>query len=219
MKSSLEAAALLVVLATAWNAHGHPGRTAADGCHYCRTNCDHWGVPWDERHCHGGSLAASRETEVRVQPIVTTPTARTQEGHRVTRVIDGDTIEVEVGLVIRRVRLVGIDTPETKDPRKPVECFGQEAAARMNSLVGGRTVRLEKDPVGDTVDRYGRLLRYVYSGDRLVNAEMIRQGYARAYLHFPFTRRDEFREHEREARERERGLWARDACGRSTSSR
>jgi micrococcal nuclease len=80
-------------------------------------------------------------------------------------------------------------------------------------------VRLEKDQIGDTVDRYGRLLRYVYVGDRLVNAEMIRQGYARAYLRFPFSRRDEFREHEQEARERERGLWAHDACGDFVSSR
>jgi micrococcal nuclease len=148
-----------------------------------------------------------------VQSLVSTPAARVPEVRRVTRVIDGDTIEVEVGRGVRKVRLLGIDTPETKDPRRPVECFGREAAAKMRGLVGGRAVRLERDEVSDTVDRYGRLLRYVYSGDRLVNAEMIRQGYARAYLLFPFSRRDEFREHEREARDRGAGLWAPDACG------
>lgn len=133
--------------------------------------------------------------------------------------IDGDTIEVDDGGERREVRLIGIDAAETKDPRKPVQCFGPEATVKMRSSVGGRTVRLEADRIGDRIDRYGRLLRYVHLGDRLVNAEMIRQGYARAYTRFPFSRLEEFRGYEREARERGIGLWDPDACGAELSSR
>jgi micrococcal nuclease len=134
-------------------------------------------------------------------------------------VIDGDTIEVDDGGERREVRLIGIDAAETKHPGKPVQCFGPEATARMRTSVGGRTVRLEPDPIGDRIDRYGRLLRYVHLGDRLVNAEMIRQGYARAYTRFPFSRLEEFRSYEREARERRLGLWDPAACGADLSRR
>lgn len=81
---------------------------------------------------------------------------------KVVRVIDGDTIEIEGG---DRVRYIGIDTPETVDPRKPVQCYGQEASNKNKELVEGKTVELEKD-VSET-DKYGRLLRYVWLGDML----------------------------------------------------
>ncbi|MBI3335237.1 MAG: thermonuclease family protein [Candidatus Portnoybacteria bacterium] len=85
-----------------------------------------------------------------------------RDASKVARVIDGDTIELENG---QRVRYIGIDTPETSDPRKPIQCFGIEAAKKNQELVEGKMVRLEKD-VSER-DRYARLLRYVYAGDTL----------------------------------------------------
>ena len=122
----------------------------------------------------------------------------------VTRVIDGDTIEIEGGV---RVRYIGIDTPETVHPEKPVEYFGKEAAARNRELVEGKRVHLETD-VQDK-DKYGRLLRYVWVGDTMVNAELVRLGYAYSYTYPPNVKyQDYFLQLEREAREEERGLWS-----------
>jgi micrococcal nuclease len=146
-----------------------------------------------------------------------TPTATTlgdavldaQPGlYRVTQVIDGDTIEVSIDNRLERVRLLGIDTPETHDPRKPVQCFGEVAAAYAEGMLDGKNVRLEPDPQNSDRDKYQRLLRYVYLSDgTLVNAQLIREGYAFAYTVFPLTRLDEFRELERQARTAGRGLW------------
>jgi len=129
----------------------------------------------------------------------------------VIRIIDGDTIVVQVKGHPETVRLIGVDTPETKDPRKPVERFGKEASRFTTSLLKGRLVRLEIQIVPTSRDRYGRLLAYVFreSDNLLVNKEIIRQGYGHAYVKYPFdpTRMEEFRAAEREAREHERGLW------------
>ncbi|MBA7557027.1 hypothetical protein ES705_49756 [subsurface metagenome] len=120
------------------------------------------------------------------------------------RVIDGDTIVLDEN---EKVRLIGIDTPETKDPRKPVQYFGKEAYEFTKSLVEGKKVRLEYDQ--NKIDKYGRTLAYVYLEDgTFLNAEIIKQGYGFAYTKFPFKYLEEFRQYEREARESERGLWA-----------
>lgn len=127
----------------------------------------------------------------------------------VTRVVDGDTIVVELNGRIERVRLVGVDTPETVHPQKPVERFGKEAAAFTKRLAEGKRVRLERDGQSANRDRYGRLLRYAYLPDgKLLNAEIVSQGYGFAYVKYPFDRMEEFRRLEREAREAGRGLWA-----------
>ena len=125
------------------------------------------------------------------------------EAQRVERVVDGDTIIVsDVG----RVRLIGVDTPESVDPRRPVEFFGKEAGAFTKRLVEGKRVRLEYD--WERADRYGRTLAYVHLPDgTFVNAEIIRQGYGHAYTRFPFKYLDRFRQFEREARQAGRGLW------------
>ena len=98
----------------------------------------------------------------------------------VTHVVDGDTIDVQIGEREERVRLIGIDTPETKKPNSPIECFGPEASAFTASLLPiGTHVRIQRDLVGR--DDYGRLLGYVYldgTDDTFVNMEIIRQGYA-----------------------------------------
>ncbi len=126
------------------------------------------------------------------------------EAQVVERVIDGDTIIV-VG--VGRVRLIGVDTPETVDPRRPVEFFGREASAFTKRMLEGRTVRLEYDR--ERTDRYGRTLAYIYLPDgTLANAEIVRRGYGHAYTRFPFKHLDRFRALEREARNAARGLWA-----------
>jgi micrococcal nuclease len=127
------------------------------------------------------------------------------ESRLCVRVIDGDTIQLDGG---ERVRLIGVDTPETVDPRRPVQYFGKEASAFTRRLAEGRTVRLE---FGDeTFDRYHRTLAYVYLTDgTFLNAEIIRQGYGFAYTRFPFRYQEEFVRLERQARTERRGLWAR----------
>lgn len=126
---------------------------------------------------------------------------------RVTRVIDGDTIELDTG---ERVRYIGINTPETVDPRRPIQCFGKEASRMNKELVEGKIVRLEKD-TSDT-DKYGRLLRYVYAGSTFVNKKMVEEGYAYASSYPPDVgHQEEFSIAMREAKEEGRGLWA--SCG------
>lgn len=123
--------------------------------------------------------------------------------------IDGDTIVVRLSGHEETVRFIGADTPETHDPRKPVQCFGLAAAAHTKGLLAGKSVRLATDPTDSDRDKYGRLLRYVYLPDgTLVNAELIRDGYAFAYTVFPFSKLDQFRAFETEARANNRGLWA-----------
>lgn len=127
----------------------------------------------------------------------------------VTRVVDGDTVEVAVGGAIEDVRYIGIDTPETVAPGQPVECFGKPASHFNERLVEGERVRLVFDD--ERRDRYGRLLAYVYLGPLLVNAELVRRGYARTLTIAPNTDRAPlFDRLARAAGDAGRGLWG--AC-------
>lgn len=129
--------------------------------------------------------------------------------HRVTEVSDGDTIKVTIAGVKETVRLIGIDTPETKDPRKPVQCFGRAASDEAKRLLTGKLVRLEGDPASGDRDKYQRLLRFVYLEDgTFFNQYMVEQGFAFAYTIFPNGKLEDFRGWERHAREAKRGLWA-----------
>ncbi|QQG43377.1 MAG: thermonuclease family protein [Candidatus Daviesbacteria bacterium] len=134
---------------------------------------------------------------------------------KVTKVIDGDTIEVDLGNGNKKtVRYIGVDTPETVDPRKSVQCFGKEASDKNRELVGNGTVGLEKD-VSET-DKYGRLLRYVYVGDLLINQLLVSEGYARASSYPPDIKyQDKFRTAEQQARTNNKGLWG--SCDNSSS--
>ena len=119
----------------------------------------------------------------------------------VTRVIDGDTITIDTG---HRVRYIGLDTPEVYPVQ---EAYGMEAWQANRKLVEGKKVRLERD-VSET-DKYGRLLRYVYVDDTLVNAELVRLGLAEARAYPPDTKyQDTLEQLEREARQAGRGMWA-----------
>lgn len=115
----------------------------------------------------------------------------------VTRIIDGDTIEIEGGY---RVRYIGIDTPEKGEP------YYLEATGANGSLIGSKKVRLEKDVVDK--DKYGRLLRYSWVGDKMVNAELVRLGYAYSYFYPPDLKyQPHFLQLEKEAREQRLRLW------------
>lgn len=125
---------------------------------------------------------------------------------RVVRVVDGDTIKVDIEGEVYTIRYIGVDTPETKHPTKPVEPFGPEAAAKNEELVGGKMVGLEKDV--SEVDRYGRLLRYVYVGDLMVNGELVSLGLAQVSTYPPDVKYQEwFLDLQHEAREAGRGMW------------
>jgi len=141
------------------------------------------------------------------------PAAKTLEKNQpglysVAKFTDGDTISVNMNGNIEKVRFIGVDTPETHDPRKSIQCFGQAAADFTKKLIGSNRLRLEADPTNTNRDRYNRLLRYVYLPDgRLVNAEIIKQGYGFAYTYFPFTKLDEFRQFQKDAETAKLGLW------------
>ncbi len=115
------------------------------------------------------------------------------------RAVDGDTIIVNIAGVKERVRLIGVDTPETKHPRKPVQYFGKEASMFTSNMAEGKKVRLEFDQ--NQRDKFKRLLAYVYLEDgTFLNAEIIKKGYGYVYIKFPFKYMNEFREYEMEAR-------------------
>lgn len=127
----------------------------------------------------------------------------------VTRVVDGDTVIARVGGQELRVRLIGIDTPETVAPDQPVECYGPAASAFTHRRLEGRDVELEFDVEG--LDRYGRTLAYVWLGGELFNETLVREGYAVVTTFPPDVRYvDRFVAAQRAAREQHLGLWG--AC-------
>lgn len=156
--------------------------------------------------------ATPAPTETPVPPTPTpvppteTPTPERVEA-RVIEVVDGDTIVVSIEGQEFRLRYIGIDTPETKHPDRPIEWMGPEATEANRQLVEGKTVYLEKDV--SEADQYARLLRYVYLADgTFVNAELVRLGYAQISTYPPDVKyEDLFLAMQQEARENDRGLW------------
>lgn len=132
--------------------------------------------------------------------------------YRVVRDIDGDTIVVDVAGVPTTVRLIGIDTPETKKPGTPVQCYGPEASAYTAALVDGRQVWLQRDPTQDQVDVYGRTLAYVWlDTGTMLETQLLAGGYAREYTYDrAYLERSDFRRLEHDAKTRGAGLWG--AC-------
>jgi len=122
----------------------------------------------------------------------------------VVSVVDGDTIKIEGGEV---VRYIGINTPETVAPKKPIECFGKEASEKNKELVQGKTVELVRDV--SNRDRYGRLLRYVWIGDEMINEVLVREGYAQVSTYPPDVAEVErFLNAQRSAVNEKKGIWS-----------
>ncbi len=179
----------------------HGGGLDSLGCHHDRKQGGY--------HCHQGSLAdqsfASKAEALEALAKVKPNQSKALKGpwRTVTRVVDGDTIILNGR---ERVRLIGVDTPETVDPRRPVQYFGKEASAFTKRMVEGKKVRLEYDQTRK--DRYGRTLAYVYLEDGThLNAEIVKQGYGHAYTRFPFRYLGDFRRYESAARKAGKGLW------------
>jgi endonuclease YncB( thermonuclease family) len=149
---------------------------------------------------HDGILVSAKKTIVVNQP----------GQYPVVHYTDGDTITVSMNGHDETIRFIGVDTPETHDPRKPVQCYGPAAAAFTKNTISaqGSQVRLAADDLSTNRDRYGRLLRYVYLPDgTLFNQMLIAKGYAFYYPYFPFTRSDDFAAAEKQAQDGFKGLW------------
>ena len=182
--------------------YAHSGRTDAKGGHYNRKT----GV----YHYHGSKSSLNRtEQDMETPPSPSYP-VNVFSGNTafpIQRIIDGDTVEIQYNGNPTQVRLIGVDTPETVHPEKPIEAFGQEAFAFTRNLLLCESVYLRFDP--ERTDKYGRLLAYLYRApDGLfVNLEIIRQGYGYAYTQFPFKHMELFRHYESQAHEAKKGLW------------
>lgn len=148
--------------------------------------------------------------------------------YKVTRVIDGDTLEIDFDIGdskgslasdasitgIHKIRLLGINTPETVDPRRPVQCYGKEASAYLKSLIQGEYVQLEYDDTQGQYDKYNRILAYIYTQDaQMINKKMIAEGYAYEYTYnTPYKYRDSFKAAQTIAERESRGLWSAGSC-------
>jgi micrococcal nuclease len=140
-----------------------------------------------------------------------TSSAKPKADHgTIIRVVDGDTIHVSIGGVDKTVRLIGIDTPETHKPGVKVECGGKEATANAQRIATvGAAATLTPDPSQDKVDRYGRLLAYVYVNHRSLQLEQIYAGLAKVYVYNkkPFARVDTYQRAQDIAKRLKRGVW------------
>lgn len=155
------------------------------------------------------AAVAEQATETETQPTVTS---------KVIKVVDGDTVTVETNGVRETIRIIGINTPETVDPRKPVECFGQEASARAHELLDNQTVTLEAESTQGERDKYDRLLRYVFlSNGSDFGKQMISEGYAYEYTYStPYKYQQDYKTSQSDAESAKRGLWADGACSDAT---
>lgn len=141
--------------------------------------------------------------------------------YQVTKVADGDTITVKMGNKKVSVRLIGVDTPETVDPRKTVQCFGKEASAITKKNLLNKKVALESDPTQGDTDKYGRLLRYVLLQDGTnFDKWLISEGYGFEYTYnLPYRYQQEYKDAENAARLSSKGLWASEACNAETKTK
>lgn len=157
---------------------------------------------------------ADTNSSTPVQANVVQASLLTDGEFQVKRVVDGDTfVYVNATGEDKTVRLLGVDTPETKDPRKPVQCFGKEASDETKSLIDGKIVKIASDPKADNLDRYQRELRYVYLPDgRMLNRILVTEGFAHATPEYPFSFKEEFVNLEKEANIAGKGLWNKSVC-------
>jgi len=161
----------------------------------------------------------NQDVSTKQAPVVTNKESTNDYYYIVSKVVDGDTIDVKIDGVAERIRLIGIDTPEVVDPRKPVQCFGVEASNKAKAVLTGQSIALEKDASQGDRDTYGRLLRYIFLKDGTnFNQTMIKGGYAHEYTYnLPYKYQQEFKEAERYAQENKLGLWQENICQTSTA--
>lgn len=165
--------------------------------------------------CLGFVVAGCSEPDTDIRVRNPTGGVQTALPVQVMRVIDGDTLQVQMpNDNERRVRVIGIDTPEVSHPpdQNEAECFGPEAAELTTALADGQVVRLESDPVAGEEDRYGRLLAHVWLPDgSLLSRRLLAAGAAREYTYQgqDYFYRNEFRSDESDARADGQGLWGR----------
>ncbi len=141
--------------------------------------------------------------------------------YQVTKVADGDTITVKMGNKKVSVRLIGVDTPETVDPRKTVQCFGKEASAVTKKKLLNKKVALVEDPTQGDTDKYGRLLRYVFLQDGTnFDKWLISEGYGFEYTYnLPYKYQQEYKDAENTARLSSKGLWKSETCNADTKAK
>jgi micrococcal nuclease len=155
------------------------------------------------------ALATTLAPHIKLPSFALTPVKTTPGFYRVTEVYDGDTIAVNMDGRTEKVRMIGVDTPETHKPNSPVECGGPEASDFSKTTLNGAEVRLEADPTNQNRDRYDRLLRYVYLPDgRLFNELLITEGYGTPYTSFPFQKKQAFIAAGLTAKNANKGVWA-----------
>jgi micrococcal nuclease len=175
-----------------------------------------------------GDVVNDKNTQTKQDAIVTEDSntntdTKTEESakvyYQVTSVVDGDTIKVDIDGKTETIRLIGIDTPETVDPRKVVQCFGKEASNKAKEWLSGKTVELEADASQGERDKYDRLLRYVKIKDGIFyNLEIIKQGYAHEYTYnTPYKYQSDFKAAEKYATDNKLGLWSDSTCSGDTS--
>lgn len=160
------------------------------------------------------SPTVSKTAKTATQSAVIQTPIPTEKLYKVVKVVDGDTIDVNINEKIERIRLIGIDTPEIVDPRKTVQCFGKEASDKAKLLLNNQLVSLEGDSTQGERDKYNRLLRYVFLKDGVsFNELMISEGYAHEYTYnLPYKYQNEYKNAEKSARENKRGFWADNIC-------
>lgn len=131
----------------------------------------------------------------------------------VVEVVDGDTIDVYLNNEVQRIRLIGVNTPETVDKRRGVQCYGPEASKFLKETLTGKQVELEIDNTQGEKDVFGRLLRYVFLNNENINQKLIAEGYGFEYTYKkPYKYQKEFREAQRDARDSYKGLWNKENC-------
>lgn len=168
--------------------------------------------------------SSTSEVEIKQETIsVTIPEQNeviAEKLYKVETVVDGDTIKVDMDGKPETLRLIGMDTPETVDPRKPVQCFGKEASNKAKEYLQDKSVHLEADNSQGERDKYNRLLRYVFFEDGTsFNKLMIGEGYAHEYTYQsnPYKYQMEYKEAEKSARENQKGLWDVNTCNGNTT--
>ncbi len=166
----------------------------------------------------GAGARSAAQPAIGSDSSVVMPANSVEGPYPVTKVVDGDTIWVDRQGARAKLRLIGLDTPEVRDPRKPVQCFGIEASEHAKQLLTGQQVYLEHDPGQDSIDKYGRELAYVWTtSGALINLDMIAEGFGHEYTYdLPYKYQERFRAAQAEARASGRGLWSASTCAGDT---